>query len=214
MEWLPLSLLPWALAAIVSTPPAVLDFLYRSVPEHLWYLGGKVVAVVSFLIYLKIYPFRLLLLFYLESLIAPAAVGVSTVTGFMGAGDLWASLAISLMLPAPPPGSLMPPSLLVILLAAVIELISRPLVTAVTAARLGLRARGLSVLMPCDMASRIRWWFPKGSSAVKEVPSEAISRACQEGSEVRLQIGMPFVTFILIALPLALVLELTLFRVP
>jgi preflagellin peptidase FlaK len=214
LEWSSLSLLPWALVAVVSLPPAVLDFLYRSVPEHLWYVGGKVVAVISFLIYLKIYPFRLLTMFYLESLAAPAAVGASVAMGLMGAGDLWASLAVSLMLPAPPPGSLMPPSLLVILLAAAMELVSRPLVTAATAAKLGLRARGLSMSVPCDMAHRVRWWFPEGASAVKEVPSESISRACQGGGEVRLQVGMPFVTFILIALPLALVLELTLFRVP
>jgi len=33
--------LPWALTAAVAIYPAVLDAQYRSVPEHLWYLGGK-----------------------------------------------------------------------------------------------------------------------------------------------------------------------------
>jgi preflagellin peptidase FlaK len=206
--------LPWALTAAVAIYPAVLDAQYRSVPEHLWYLGAKVVAVISFIAYLGLYPLRLLAAFYLESLVAPAAVALAAALGFMGAGDVWASLAIALMIPAPPPGSIMPPSLLIVLLASLLEVTARPIVAYIKARQLGGRWEGLKVILSCGNAHRTRWWFPVGSSAVSESPSEAIARACSNDSEVVLEPGMPFVTFILIALPLALLLELTLFRVP
>lgn len=205
--------LPWLLAAAVTAYPAYLDYRYREVPEHIWMLGGQAGAVVAFLTYSRLYPPRLLGLWYLFGAAAPAAAAAGVLTGSLGPGDLWAAIALWLMVPAPPPGSLLPPPLLVVLWAAVLELAARAAVSLRVCGGPGCLA---SARVPCRLLRDMRWWFPVGADVASDEPSEAVARACsgRPGDyEVRARPGMPFVTFILIALPLAYASE-ALIRVP
>ncbi len=206
--------LPWAVAAAYSALPAYLDFKYRQVPEHFWYLGGKVGAVVGLLTALSYEPLRLLLVLYAFSMLAAGAVALSSALGGMGLGDLWASMAIALTLPAPLPGSVpLPPSLLVVLYAAAAEISTRALIAARLCRPLRLGCLG-RIEVPCGRLLRMRWWFPAESSVTSDEPTEAVVEACQgDKSSVVARPGLPFVTFILIALPLAFLTE-ALLRVP
>mgnify|MGYP001770652388 CR=1 FL=1 len=191
----------------LSVAPAALDYMFRSVPEAIWYLGGKVVVVLSVLIYLTMYPPMELAVYYLASAIASAAVAAAALLGYMGMGDLWATLVISLSLPVPPGGSGLPPSLLIILVASLAEVVTRLFASVVVSRRLGGRRSGLGVIVPCNRAGELSWWFPPSKLGSEDIFG-AVAKACESSDEVKLEPGMPFVLFLLIAIPVTLILEL------
>lgn len=206
-DWQAYQLLPWIVAVALASVPAWLDLVYREVPESFWVTGSKVGLVVSLLTYLKAYPLRLLAVFYGLSLAGAGIVGAASLLGLMGEGDFWASLALAVTIPAPPPGSVIPPVYLVLFFASIGELVARAFIS--------WRVCGsISCLMGAEVAcdsliSRLRWWFPIGSDVKSAIPSEASVRACQGGrSKVTAEPGLPYVAFILLALPVALALEL------
>lgn len=209
--WQPYQLLPWLVAFGMSLAPAWLDLEYREVPESFWVTGSKVGLLASLLTYLRVYPVGVLLAFYGLSLLGAGIVGLASLLGFMGEGDFWAALAIAVTIPAPLPGSPIPPIYFVLLVASTSELLARVVLSLRVCGSVSC-LRGAQV--ECAyLLSSLRWWFPVGSDVRSSVPSEASVRACQGGkNKVVAEPGLPYVTFILLALPVALALELA-FRV-
>ncbi|MGC9071134.1 MAG: hypothetical protein ACP5HK_00330 [Acidilobus sp.] len=205
-------LLPWVVALLMTFEPARLDLLYREVPEQFWITGSKVGIAVSLITYLRFYSPLSLAIYYGLSLVGAGAVGLASILGLMGEGDFLATLAIALTVPAPFPGGLLPPIYLVIVVASAAELLTRALISYRMCR--SLRCLG-GAEVPCSRLVRdLRWWFPAGSDLTTEVPSEAALRACQgDGDKVKAQPGLPYVTFILLALPVAVALSAIL-RVP
>lgn len=209
--WQPYQLLPWVVAFGMSVAPAWLDLKYREVPESFWVTGSKIGLLASLLTYLRVYPVGVLVIFYGLSLLAAGIVGLASLMGFMGEGDFWAALAIAVTIPAPLPGSPVPPIYFVLLVASTLELLARALLSVRVCGSFSCM-RGAQV--ECEyLLTALRWWFPVGSDVRSAVPSEASVRACQGGkTKVAAEPGLPYVTFILLALPVALALELA-FRV-
>ncbi|MGC9210451.1 MAG: hypothetical protein ACP5FT_04225 [Acidilobus sp.] len=208
----PALLLPWLVAIALSVEPARLDLLYREVPEEFWVVGSKIGFAVSLITYLRFYGVRTLAAYYGLSLIGASAVGLASALGLMGQGDFLAVLALSLTIPAPFPGSALPPIYLVIIIASIAEVTARALIALRTCG--SLRCVGGAEVTCERLIAELRWWFPVGADFTSDVPSEAAVRACQGGrGSVKAQPGLPYVTFILLALPLALVVD-ALIRVP
>ncbi len=205
----PSLILPWLVAIAMAAVPAKLDWDYREVPESFWVTGSKVGLAVSLAAYSGFYPIRSLAVFYGLSLLGAGSVGLASLLGLMGEGDFWAVLAIALTLPAPPPGGIIPPIYLVLLIASGAELVARAVIAKRVCGSLAC-VRGAEVSCSA-LVGGLRWWFPSGTDVTSAVPSEASVRACQGGREkVRAEPGLPYVTFILLALPVSLALEVVL----
>jgi len=205
--------LPWLVAVAMTIWPTVLDIKYREVPEHFWVTGSKLGLAVSLVTYLGLYPPRLLAAYYGLSLLGAGVVGLASLLGLMGPGDFWAALALSLTLPAPLPGSLViPPIYIVLFVASLAELASRAIISYRVCGSLSCLD---GAVVPCSMLLReLKWWFPVTSRAVSDVPSEAVIRACPNANgQVKARPGLPYVAFILLALPASLAVE-ALVRVP
>jgi preflagellin peptidase FlaK len=211
-------MLPYFLVALnfaVFIPASILDIKYREVPLWVWYIGSKTGIVLSIIAFSFYYPIKILLVYYTISILSVLGLLIAYLIGHMGAGDLWGSIFLALSLPINPFGGFLPPILLTLLIASVLELLTRTILTVRDCKNMKLNKRCFSAapIRAKDLLNnkKYRWYFAQNSTKNISVdePHETIVEESNGNLNkiVWAQPGLPYILFILISLPISLIVS-------
>ncbi|MGC9134040.1 MAG: hypothetical protein C0171_05790 [Caldisphaera sp.] len=213
-----IKMLPYFLVVLnfaIFIPASVLDIKYREVPLWYWYVGSKIGLVVSILAFSFYYPIKVLLIYYSISIFSVLGLLIAYLMGHMGAGDLWASIFLALSLPINPFGGFLPPILLTLLIASILELLTRTILTVKDCRNMKLNKRCLSAapIKARELLNnkKYRWYFAQKSTkniSIDEPHETIIEESNGNLNEiVWAQPGLPYILFILISLPISLIVS-------
>ncbi|MFP3295170.1 MAG: prepilin peptidase [Caldisphaera sp.] len=213
-----IKMLPYFLVALnfaVFIPASILDIKYREVPLWVWYIGSKTGIVLSIIAFSFYYPIKILLVYYTISILSVLGLLIAYLIGHMGAGDLWGSIFLALSLPINPFGGFLPPILLTLLIASVLELLTRTILTLRDCKNMKLNKRCFSAapIRAKDLLNnkKYRWYFAQNSTkniSVDEPHETIVEESNGNLNEiVWAQPGLPYILFILISLPISLIVS-------
>ncbi|MFP3144346.1 MAG: hypothetical protein RXQ93_04955 [Caldisphaera sp.] len=213
-----IKMLPYFLVALnfaVFIPASILDIKYREVPLWVWYIGSKTGIVLSIIAFSFYYPIKILLVYYTISILSVLGLLIAYLIGHMGAGDLWGSIFLALSLPINPFGGFLPPILLTLLIASVLELLTRTILTVRDCKNMKLNKRCFSAapIRAKDLLNnkKYRWYFAQNSTkniSVDEPHETIVEESNGNLNEiVWAQPGLPYILFILISLPISLIVS-------
>jgi hypothetical protein len=139
----------------------------------------------------------------LTSLVIAALVGILFLLGLMGGADFYATLLLTILLPAPPRWMIgLPPVVVVTLYAAILSIIHSILAAWSATGKFTLNPR-LSIDAERLLADpKMKWWIPTG--AIVEDPEDALFEIATKNGQVKVSYGTPHVTHMLIGLILYL----------
>ncbi|MCE4607915.1 MAG: hypothetical protein F7B61_03015 [Caldisphaeraceae archaeon] len=191
------------------------DIKYREVDTYIWYLSIKIGFVLSFTSFYFLYPIRVLLFYYLISLLSIIGIAIAYLTGHIGGGDLWASAFIALSLPINPLGGILPPIILILLIGALLELSTRTFMNISACRKANIfnkRCLSSSPIKAYDLIkeNKYKWYFAVSTS--KDIscddPHETVLMESKGDFNkiIWAEPGLPFLVFILISIPVGLLL--------
>ncbi len=196
----------------IFIPASILDIKYREVPLWLWYVGSKIGIVISLISFSFYYSIQTLIVYYSISIFSVFGLFIAYIIGHMGAGDMWASIFLALSLPINPFGGIFPPILLTLLIASLLELLTRTFLTLKECKNFSRRCFSAAPIKARDLLSmkKYKWYFAQSSTKNISIdePHETIIEESNGNLDniVWAQPGLPYILFILISLPVSLIL--------